>query len=200
MQRPRIDADTLDAQVLAVLRDFYTNHLHEAEQAIAAARDDQRQARAGYTLELAELQEQLATREAVVDRYLTEYEDNKIDRETVASRIEKLSDQIRQLRHRRDELIFLTDIDDQASDTSYLAEIRDRIEEIISTGTPQERKTMCEVLLAELRIDGEIATPIINVPLSRDDIPQTSNRRCAPPPRKRFAYVHQQWGRGDSNP
>jgi site-specific DNA recombinase len=43
---PRIDADTLDAQVLAALRDFYTNHLDEAEQAIAAARDEQHQARA----------------------------------------------------------------------------------------------------------------------------------------------------------
>src|SRR5258706_9725244 len=55
--------------------------------------------------------------------------------------------------------------------TGYLAEIRDRIKEIISTGAAQERKTMCEFLVAELRIDGNIATPIINVPLSRDDIP-----------------------------
>jgi site-specific DNA recombinase len=107
----------------------------------------------------------------VVDRYLTEYEDNKIDRETVARRIEKLSDQIRQLHHRRDELTYLTDIDDQDLSTSYLTEIRDRIGEIITTGTTQERKTMCETLLAELRIDGDTATPVINVPLSRDDIP-----------------------------
>jgi hypothetical protein len=107
----------------------------------------------------------------VVDRYLTEYEDDKIDRETVARRVDKLSDQIRQLRHRRDELTYLTDIDDQDRSTSHLAEIRDRVAEIISTGTTQERKTMCEALLAELRIDGNTATPIINVPLGRDDIP-----------------------------
>jgi hypothetical protein len=30
---------------------------------------------------------------------------------------------------------------------------------------------MCEALLADLRIDGNTATPIINVPLSWDDIP-----------------------------
>jgi site-specific DNA recombinase len=168
---PRIDADGLDAQVLAALRDFYTNHLDEAEQAIAAARHEQHQARAGYTHELAEVQEQLAAKEAVVDRYLTDYEDNKIDRETVARRIDKLSDQIRQLRHRSDELTFLANVDDQDLDTSYLTSIRDRIQEIINTGTPQERKTMCEALLAELRIDGDTATPIINVPLSWDDIP-----------------------------
>jgi site-specific DNA recombinase len=168
---PRIHADTLDALVLDALRDFYTNHLDEAERAIADARNEQHQARDGYAHELAEVQEQLAAKEEVVDRYLTEYEDNKLDRETVARRIEKLSDQIRQLRHRRDELTYLTDIDDQDLSTSYLTEIRDRIGEIISTGTTQERKTMCEALLAELRIDGDTATPVINVPLSRDDIP-----------------------------
>ncbi len=168
---PRIDADTLDAQVLAALRDFYTNHLDEAEQAIAAARDEQHQARAGHAHELNQVQEQLAAKEAVVDRYLTDYEDNKIDRETVARRIDTLSDQIRQLRHRSDELTFLVDLSDQEPDTSHLAKIRERIEEIIGTGSPQERKTMCEALLAELRIDGDTATPVINVPLSWDDIP-----------------------------
>ncbi len=48
---PRIDADALDAQVLAALRDFYTSHLDEAEQAIAASRHEQHQARADYTRE-----------------------------------------------------------------------------------------------------------------------------------------------------
>jgi Histidine kinase len=107
-------------------------------RAIAAAREEQHQARAGYTHELADVQEQLAAKEALVDRYLTDYEGNKIDRETVARRIDKLSEQIRQLRHRSDELTFLTTLDDQDLGTSYLATIRDRIQEIINTGTPQE--------------------------------------------------------------
>jgi hypothetical protein len=61
--------------------------------------------------------------------------------------------------------------DDDEPATSYLTEIRDRIVEIINTGTTPERKTMCEVLLAELRIDGGTATPVVRVPLSRDDLP-----------------------------
>jgi site-specific DNA recombinase len=109
----------------------------------------------------------------VVDRYLTDYEDNKIDRDTVARRIDKLSEEVRQLRHRQDELIFLMDVNDEGFNTNHLADIRDRIEEIISTGTTQDRKTMCEALLDELRIDGNTAIPIIRVPLSRDDIPAT---------------------------
>ena len=30
---------------------------------------------------------------------------------------------------------------------------------------------MCEALLAELRIDGGVATPVIRIPLRRDDTP-----------------------------
>jgi hypothetical protein len=51
----------------------------------------------------------------VVDRYLTEYEDNKIDRDTVARRIEKISEQIRQLRHQRDEMIFLLEVEEKGA-------------------------------------------------------------------------------------
>jgi hypothetical protein len=71
----------------------------------------------------------------VVDKYLTEYEDNKIDHDTVARRLEKVAEQIRQLRHQRDELAFMLDVDAETSDTSNLTEIRDRLVEIIDTGT-----------------------------------------------------------------
>jgi site-specific DNA recombinase len=168
---PRIDADALDALVLAALRDFYTNRLDQAQQAIAAARDEQHQARAGYQHELAGVQEQLAAKEAVIDRYLTDYEENKIDRDAVARRIDKLSEEARQLRHRQDELAFLMGVDDVEASVHYLTDIRDRIHEIISEGTTQERKAMCEALLDELRIDESTATPIVRIPLSRDDIP-----------------------------
>ncbi len=57
-------------------------------------------ARGGYEQELADVEEQLAAKEEAIDRYLTDYEDNKIDRDTVAERIDKISEQIRQLRHR----------------------------------------------------------------------------------------------------
>lgn len=127
---PRIDADALDAKVLDAkvldaVQDFYTNRLDEALDAIIASRAAHHQARATYKTELATVETQLAAKEEVVDRYLTEYEDNKIDRE------------------------------------------------IIATGTVQERKSMCEALLAELRIDGGAATPVIRIPLSRDDTPLT---------------------------
>lgn len=168
---PRIDADALDARVLDAVQEFYTDRLDLARSAIAVSRSQQQDARAGYEGELAALDEQLAVKEAIVDRYLSEFEDNKIDRDTVAQRVEKISDQIRQLRHRRDELTYLLEAASAEPDTEYLTEIRDRVIEIIDTGSGPERKAMFETLLAELRIDGQTATPVIHVPLSREDTP-----------------------------
>jgi hypothetical protein len=170
--------------------------------AIAASRAQHWQARTGYERELATVDEQLTAKEAVVDGYLTEYEDNKIDRDTVASRIEKISDQIRHLRHRRDELAFMLDLDAEPPDTSHLTEIRDRIVEIIDTGTGPERKALCEALLAELRIDGtQTATPVIRIPLNRANTPsilqaetRTTTRRavraCPPSVEPRFQHTN----------
>jgi hypothetical protein len=50
---------------------------------------------------------------------------------------------------------------------------------------------MCEALLAELRIEGDLATPIIKVPLSWDDIPAILQVEEGTTPRKRLAYIHQ---------
>src|SRR5262249_18262483 len=68
---PRIDADALDRMVLDVVRDFYTNCLDEARQALAAVRSQHQQARAGQQRDLSAIEEELAAKEAIVDRYLT---------------------------------------------------------------------------------------------------------------------------------
>ncbi|HYS35256.1 MAG TPA: recombinase family protein [Pseudonocardiaceae bacterium] len=169
---PRIDADALDAMVLDAVRDFYTNRLDEAQRILAASRSRHQQARAGQERDLAAIEEELAAKEAIVDRYLTDYETNKIDHDTVATRIEKISDQIRQLRHQRDELAFMLDLDAETPDDSHLIAIRDRVIEIIETGATPERKALCEALLAELSVDESLtATPVIRVPLSWADTP-----------------------------
>jgi site-specific DNA recombinase len=121
---PRIDADALDGMVLDAIRHFYTNCLDDARQAIAASRSKHLQARSGREQDLTVVAEELATKEAIVDRYLTDYENNKIDHETVAARVEKISEQIRQLRHQRDELAFMLDLDTETPDDSHLIEIR----------------------------------------------------------------------------
>jgi hypothetical protein len=79
--------------------------------------------------------------------------------------------------------------------------IRDRIAEIIETGSRAERKAMCEALLAELRIEGETATPVIRIPLSRQDTPsilqaearttdQKAVRACPPSVDRRLQHTN----------
>ncbi len=168
---PRIDADALDDAVLAALADFYTTKLDQARQAITAARAEHRHAQAGYERELAAVTEQLAAKEAVVDTYLTDYEEKKIDRDIVARRIDKISEQIRRIRHRRDELMFLLDDDSDEPDGAHLTQLRDRVTQIITTGTTPERKALCDALIAELRLNGTAtATPVFRVPLTGEDM------------------------------
>src|SRR5262249_5755635 len=67
---------------------------------------------------------------------------------------------------------FMLDLDAEAPDDSHLTEIRDRVIEIIETGTTPERKALCETMLAELSIDDTLtATPVIRIPLSWADTP-----------------------------
>ncbi len=70
---PRIDADALDGLVLDAVRNYYTNRLDDAQLAIAAARSQHLQGRAGHEQELAVVVEELAAKEAIVDKYLTDY-------------------------------------------------------------------------------------------------------------------------------
>ncbi len=192
---PRIDADALDSQVLTTLRDFYTNQLDLARGAVAAARAERHEARSGIEDEVASIDKQLAAKEAIVDRYLADYEDNKIDRDSVARRVDKLAEQIRQLRQRRDELTFTLDMDAEEPDDGYLIDLRDQVTEIISAGTVQQRKALCEALISEIHLNGtSTAKLVFQVPLSRTDAvailgmdartaDQTTVRACPPPVR-----------------
>jgi hypothetical protein len=106
-------------------------------------------------------------------------------------RIDKLSDQIRQLWNRRDELIFLTDVGDQDPSTSYLAEIRDRIEEIISTGTHRNARPCAKRYWPSCASTGPLPHRSSASRSAETTSPRSSGRRHGRPPRKRFAYIHQ---------
>jgi len=120
-----------------------------------------------YDAELATAKAQLAAKEAVVDKYLSDYEDDTIDKDTVARRINKISEEIRQLRHRRDELQLKIDAEPEELTAADLAAIRDHIAHIIDSGTTPERKALCDALIEKLQINGDrTATPVFRVPLT----------------------------------
>src|SRR5215208_3717764 len=116
---------------------------------------------------LATINAQLTKVEAAVDRYLSDYEDNALDRDILARRVDTLASQARQLRRRRDELLLNLDAEPDQPDPAELAAIRDHIIEIVTTGSPEERKALCEATIAELRITGRTtATPVFRIPLT----------------------------------
>ncbi len=164
-QAPRIDADLLDERILAALCDFYTTKVDLVTDAIALARADYRTARAGHEQELAALTGQLAARQATIDKYLADYEHNKIRPDVVAGRVDKLSNEIRQLQRRRDELTLLLDADTGEPDPAHLAEVRHRLREIINTTDAPLRKTLCQAVIAQVRLNAtETATPVFASP------------------------------------
>jgi len=72
--------------------------------------------------------------------------------------------------------------------------MRDRITEIIKTGTVYERKAVYEALIGELRIERTgTATPVFRVPIGPREVPAivATNRR--PVTGRRFAHVHLGW-------
>jgi len=116
---------------------------------------------------LATINAQLTKVEAAVDRYLSDYEDNALDPDILARRVDTLASQPRQLRRSSDELLLNLDAEPDQPDPAELAAIRDHIIEIVTTGSPEERKALCEATIAELRITGRTtATPVFRIPLT----------------------------------
>ncbi len=106
---PRIDPDRLDQAALEALRDFYTNRIDLITEVIGEAPRRPGQSPRRYQAELASVKGQLAAKETAVDKYLSDYEDGTLDREMVADRINKLSEEIKMLRYRRDDLLLNLD-------------------------------------------------------------------------------------------
>ncbi|MEJ3741827.1 recombinase family protein [Actinomycetes bacterium KLBMP 9797] len=162
---PRIDADGLDHDILDALCTFYTSNLDLLGEALAAALADYRSTKDSYQQELAALSAQLAVKDTAIDRYLADFETTKISEAVVARRVDQLSAEIRQLRNRHDELTFLLDADSGEPNPNHLAEVPDRLTEIVTGADAPLRRALCEALIAELRLGvDETATPVFAAP------------------------------------
>ena len=163
---PRIDADVLDRQILDLLCNFLTGRTDLITEAITAARVDYRRTQAGYEEELAAIAGQLTAKDTAVDKYLTAYENNKISEAVVARRVDQLTTEIQQLRGRRDELTLLLAADPGEPDPDHLAEIPARIPHLLATADAPLRRALCDALIAEVRLTGDVttATPVFTAP------------------------------------
>jgi site-specific DNA recombinase len=83
----------------------------------------------------------------------------------VTARMRKLSDNITQLTHRRDELTNQLSHPPVAPPAMILDELTDHITDIIRTGNPAQRKALIEALVAEVKITGpHTIIPVFRIP------------------------------------
>src|SRR5262249_44619722 len=104
-------------------------------------------------------------KDAAVDKYLADFEDNKISQQVVARRVAQLSGDIDQLRHRRDALMLALDVEPDPPDETGLAELRQHLAEIVRTAEGPERQALRGALGEELRLRANaVATPVLRTP------------------------------------
>lgn len=160
---PRIDADAFDDQVLAALCDFYRTRTELITEAIASAQDAYRATMHAVEAELRTVSSSIAQKERAVDRYFADYEAGKIDKTVLEPRLEKLGHELRDLSRHRDELRLRLD-----DESHYLADLdlkalSNGIDEAIASGTTAARRSLCEAVIHELRldVDASTATPVL---------------------------------------
>jgi site-specific DNA recombinase len=163
----RIDADAVEEAVIAALAGFY-RHQHDLiadaiAQALAshaASADDKR-------AELAGAEHELGRTSAATDRYLAAFENGTLDPEDLAPRLAHLKARTAQLHARHDELT---------------AQIAEHIDDIIRSGTQNQRKALIETLIARIKITGpDRIVPVFRIPnpahLNQDSRPQPPDER-----------------------
>jgi site-specific DNA recombinase len=165
--------------VLRTIGEFYRDHTDLIMDSVTKARDRHRATLAAAEAELATVTAQLAQKQVVVDRYFTDYEDGKIDKGLLETRIEKVSGELAQLRRRRDELQLRLDTAPEEITTDQLAAFGHDVNQIIDHGSDTQRKRLCELLIDELKINPATATA---TPIFRIDLNATAaaNTKSAP--------------------
>ncbi len=158
---PRIDADTLDAAILHSLADHCT-HSGLLTDALAAVRDDHHAARTAYQDELAVVTGKLAAKNSAVDKYLSDFETDKISKRVLERRVGQLNEEIDQLYQRRDALRLALDVEPATPDEHQLAQVADRLIDIIQAADLPERQALCEALIDAMQLGHhETATPVL---------------------------------------
>jgi site-specific DNA recombinase len=177
---PRINADRFDDIVLAALSDFYLNNTDLMMEAIRNAQAHHESIRSELEAELASVQAKIIQKDQAVDRYLTDYEEGAISKEIIERRVNKISDELTDLRHNRDRLQFQLDSTPGSITKTELKSITSSIAKIVNTGQVPQRKALCDLALDKIEINTATSTA---TPTFRVDIAHalgTTNSKSAP--------------------
>ena len=161
----RLDADAVEHAVITALADFYRDQHDLISDAITQAQDERRAAQAERRAELAVAEHGLARTGAVIDRYLTAFENGALDPEDLASRLGQLKARSAQLRPRRDDLAKQVAAVPTAPPTATLRQVADHIAGVVASGSHSQRKALIEVLIAQIKITGPgRIVPVFRIP------------------------------------
>jgi len=166
----RIDADLVDDAVTHALIDFY-QRTDLIDRAIAAEQTLRAENSHQHTAELATITTKINTTEAAIDRYLTAFENGTLDERACGHRIRDLAVKLDQLNARREELTQLTGHAPAPPDPAAIEHLRQHLADVLTHGTPGQRKAIIETHIAEIKIDGTRLVPIFMIPTGNGDGP-----------------------------
>ena len=99
---------------------------------------------------------------SAVDKYLSDFETDKISKRVLERRVGQLNEEIDQLHQRRDALRLALDIESATPNEHQLAQVADRLIDIIRAADLPERQALCEALIDALHLGShESATPVL---------------------------------------
>jgi site-specific DNA recombinase len=154
----RINAGAIEQAVIAALAGFY-RHQHELiADAIAYAQ-------ASHSAAHKTRQAELTKTGAAIDRYLAAFENGTLEPEDLSERLTHLKARSRQLAASRDELVGALAAAPAAPPPATLQQVADHIDEIIASGSYNQRKALIEALVAKVKLTGPgRIVPVFRIP------------------------------------
>jgi site-specific DNA recombinase len=174
----RINADAVEPAVLTSLSSFYREHYRLIADAIVRAQAQHMAGEDHQRAELAAVEAELNKANQAIDRYLSAFENGKLEEDDLASRLAGLKAKTKQLRNRHDELISELADAPKALPEADLRQVADHISGIIATGTDTQRKALVETLVAEVKITArDRIIPVFRIPQPRsEEVPVNANK------------------------
>ena len=161
----RLDADVVEDAVIAALAGFYRHQHALIADAIAQAQASHAASEGSRRAEITAAEHELARTGAAIDRYLAAFEQGTLDPEDLAGRLARLKARSQQLRARHDELATQITAAPAAPPAATLRQVAQHIEDIIRSGTSNQRKALIEALVARIKITGpDRIVPVFRIP------------------------------------
>ena len=173
-QAQRLPADALDTAIMHALADFYTSHTDLITDAVTRAQARYHDGYADRRAEHAALA-QIQQKETAIDRYFTAFENGTMTEETAGQRLQTLRGEITQLTARAEELADAIGAEPAPPPPGVIGRLQTYLVDVMTGGTPGERKAAIEAFIAEIRLTEAGVIPVFRIPGPHTPIPDTSN-------------------------